>query len=177
MEMFVFFFIQFYPAHIVIYSLCFFTRGSIPEPSVHIWPRFPIIDGPVHFDAKKNRTKFWQCQNFGMATWQNFGRISYIITKIWQQTKCSYFFLATLPKFDKVENGIKVNRPDVWGGSMSAFIGTRTCISPPQVHKSRQSSFWNVASHSHFKTYLFKSVWKNYSIYLLYFLFYFPWIA
>ena len=45
-----------------------------------------------------------------LATCQNFGRISYTVTKIWQQTKCSYF-LATLPKFDKVESGIKVNRP------------------------------------------------------------------
>ncbi len=46
-----------------------------------------------------------------LATCQNFGRISYIVTKIWQQTKCNHFFLLTLPKFDKVESGIKVNRP------------------------------------------------------------------
>ena len=54
---------------------------------------------PVHFYAKKKT-----------VTCQNFSRISYIVTKIWQQTKCSYFF-ATLPIFGKVENSIKVNRP------------------------------------------------------------------
>ena len=48
------------------------------------------------------------CQNFGIVA----GRISYIVTKIWQQTKYSHFFLTTLPKFSKVENGIKVNRPE-----------------------------------------------------------------
>ena len=53
--------------------------------------------------------------NFGivtkiLVTCQNFGRISYIVTKIWQQTKCSHFFL-TLSKLGKVENGIKVNKP------------------------------------------------------------------
>jgi hypothetical protein len=34
--------------------------------------------------------------NFGIAKFwhscQNFGRISYIVTKIWQQTKCNHFF-------------------------------------------------------------------------------------
>ena len=34
---------------------------------------------------KKNLTKFWH-------TCQKFGRFSYIVTKIWQQTKCSHFF-------------------------------------------------------------------------------------
>jgi len=27
-----------------------------------------------------------------LATYQNFGRISYIVTKIWQQTKYRHFF-------------------------------------------------------------------------------------
>ena len=45
-----------------------------------------------------------------LTTCQNFSRISYIVIKIWQQTKYSYFF-GNLPKFGKVGNNIKVNSP------------------------------------------------------------------
>jgi hypothetical protein len=65
---------------------------------------------------KKNLTKFLHYHD----------RISYIVTKIWQQTKCSHFFLITLPKFGKVENGIKVNMPLFYPDAIltSIFIPT-----------------------------------------------------
>ena len=44
---------------------------------------------PVHFDEKKNLTKIWQDAKI-LVTCQNFGRISYIVTKIWQQTKAEF---------------------------------------------------------------------------------------
>ena len=84
--------------------------------------------GSVHFVAKKKNLP-----NFGiakiLATYQNFDWISYIVTKIWQQTKCSNFFLTTLPKFSKVENGIKVNRSLVMP-QLNLAVGTNLELSP-----------------------------------------------
>ena len=40
--------------------------------------------------SKKTLSKFGIAKN--LTTYQNFSRISYIVIKIWQQTKCSHFF-------------------------------------------------------------------------------------
>jgi hypothetical protein len=45
---------------------------------------------------------------------KNFGRISYIVTKFGSKLNVSTI-LATLLKFGKVENVIKVNRPKIMG--------------------------------------------------------------
>ena len=47
--------------------------------------------------------KFWHTKIGIKVNRPLAGRISYIVIKIWQQNKCSYFFLATLSKFGKVE--------------------------------------------------------------------------
>ena len=57
--------------------------------------------------------------NFGkvakiLARLPNFGKISYALTKIWQQTTCSHFFYNFIKKKGKVENGNKVNKPYIF---------------------------------------------------------------
>ena len=50
--------------------------------------------------------KFWQDSN----NCQNFGRISYVLTKFSNKLNVD-IFLAALPKNDMVKNSIKVNMP------------------------------------------------------------------
>lgn len=52
---------------------------------------------PVHFAIIFNLINFWHCQIFGkvvkiLARLLNFDKISYVVTKIWQQLNVATFW-------------------------------------------------------------------------------------